>query len=54
MKKYFVLIILLVVSGCSNPKTTIEDYSSSSISGYVTALQEGKFLVVSESPKSKG
>jgi len=53
MKKYFVLIILLVVSGCSNPTTTIEDYPSSSISGYVTALQEGKFLVVSESPKSK-
>lgn len=55
MKKLFVIIILMIACGCSPSESTLEstetDYSSATISGYVTAIQDGKFLVVDNRPQ---
>ena len=52
LKRLLLLMALIGLSSCSHPeKTTKEDYSSASISGYVTALQEGRFLVVDHQPR---
>ncbi|MEG0261361.1 MAG: DUF3221 domain-containing protein [Lysinibacillus sp.] len=57
MRKLLVIIILLIASGCSSSEDTLEtpkaNYSSTTISGYVTAVDDGEFLAVDHQPKYK-